>query len=434
MIPKISDGAAVTSINTLIVKWMPLLERNSHYSIIYNGIPLGIVFSFAVDYFITENDYFGGWTSLFYIEAAISVVWFLFWSILIFEAPEDHKFLSETEVEKIRSAQGKDVKNLTTLSGVPWRKMITSPAVWALAAANSGVRWSYETLFLELPIYMGTVLNYYFMDNRLRSSMPFISGAVIGFTFGYLADNLRSKGRYSITTIRKTFNCFVVFIEAKNAGSGIAHIDMCPELSGKHAFRFLTVVFIEAKNAGSGIAHIDMCPELSGKHAFRFLTVVFIEAKNAGSGIAHIDMCPELSGKHAFRFLTVVFIEAKNAGSGIAHIDMCPELSGKHAFRFLTVVFIEAKNAGSGIAHIDMCPELSGKHAFRFLTVVFIEAKNAGSGIAHIDMCPELSGKHAFRFLTVVFIEAKNAGSGIAHIDMCPELSGKHAFRFLIRS
>ncbi|GIY70551.1 sialin [Caerostris darwini] len=256
----IAGGAAIASINTLIVKWMPIMERNSHYAIIYNGIPLGIVFSFAVDYFIAENDYLGGWTSLFYIEAAITVIWFLFWSILIFEAPEDHKFLSETEVEKIRLAQGKDVKNLTKLSGVPWRKIITSPAVWALAAANCGVRWSYETLFLELPIYMATVLNYPFMDNRLRSSMPFISGAVIGFTFGYLADNVRSKGRYSITTIRKTFNCFAFCVPG--IGFIIFPFTGC-DTNTLVFLSVLTVVFIEAKNAGSGIAHIDMCPELS---------------------------------------------------------------------------------------------------------------------------------------------------------------------------
>ncbi|CAL1281261.1 unnamed protein product, partial [Larinioides sclopetarius] len=66
------------------------------------------------------------WSSVFYLQGTISIVWFLFWSILIFESPENHKFLSESEVTQLRKSQDREVKVPLHIYKVPWKTVMTS--------------------------------------------------------------------------------------------------------------------------------------------------------------------------------------------------------------------------------------------------------------------------------------------------------------------
>ena len=42
----------------------------------------------------------------------------------------------------------------------PWRSILTSPAVWALAVAHIAHNWGYHTLFTTLPQYLSDVLKF----------------------------------------------------------------------------------------------------------------------------------------------------------------------------------------------------------------------------------------------------------------------------------
>ncbi|GBM03525.1 Sialin [Araneus ventricosus] len=253
-------GISVPSINTLLAKWVPKLERSSHSAFILNGIPLSNVYTYIIIAFLLKNEVYGSW-SLFYLQGTISVVWFLFWSILIFESPEDHKFLSESEVKELRKSQDREVKIPLNIYEVPWKAVMTSTKMWALIVAHSGYCWNYATLIVDFPIYFSKVLKYDVIKSSLESSLIFVSSAVFSFSSGIIADSLRMKSYYTITTIRKIMNSFAFFVPA------LCLIPI-PYVGCEGRFIFSLQLFANAfigvANSGFRVTHIDMCPELAG--------------------------------------------------------------------------------------------------------------------------------------------------------------------------
>ncbi|KAF8787062.1 Sialin like protein [Argiope bruennichi] len=136
----------------------------------------------------------------------LSVVWFLFWSILIFESPEDHKFLSGSEIAELRKSQDREDKIPLNIYEVPWRTILTSTKMWALIIAFIGYCWTYTSVVIEFPIYFSKVLKYDIIKDSLESSLLFVASAFLSFISGIISDSLRSKNVCSITKIRKTMN------------------------------------------------------------------------------------------------------------------------------------------------------------------------------------------------------------------------------------
>ncbi|XP_055941731.1 vesicular glutamate transporter 2.2-like [Argiope bruennichi] len=206
IIQGMAAGVSIPSINTLLAKWVPKLERSSHNAVILNGIPLSNVYTYIIISFLLESEFFGGWSSVFYLQGTLSVVWFLFWSILIFESPEDHKFLSGSEIAELRKSQDREDKIPLNIYEVPWRTILTSTKMWALIIAFIGYCWTYTSVVIEFPIYFSKVLKYDIIKDSLESSLLFVASAFLSFISGIISDSLRSKNVCSITKIRKTMN------------------------------------------------------------------------------------------------------------------------------------------------------------------------------------------------------------------------------------
>jgi len=82
------------------------------------GSNLGTVAGTAASGILIELT--GQWDTVFYCFAGVAIVWSVFWSILIFERPSDHPYLSQSEQKYLNETIG-DLS-----SKVPNRRFILS--------------------------------------------------------------------------------------------------------------------------------------------------------------------------------------------------------------------------------------------------------------------------------------------------------------------
>jgi ACS family sodium-dependent inorganic phosphate cotransporter len=80
-------------------------------------------------------------------------MWFVSWMYLIKESPEKDHWISEDEKLYIQ-------KSLVHKEGhkhvvhPPWKAIATSPAVWAISAAQFAELWGFYTMLTQLPTFL----------------------------------------------------------------------------------------------------------------------------------------------------------------------------------------------------------------------------------------------------------------------------------------
>ncbi|XP_049808930.1 sialin-like [Schistocerca nitens] len=83
---------------------------------------------------------------------------------------------------------------------VPWRSVISTPAVWAMVAFLITFDWSFYLLITSLPLYLANIMHFDMHSNGLLSAIPHITGGVGSLLFGWLADFVFRKGYVSKIT------------------------------------------------------------------------------------------------------------------------------------------------------------------------------------------------------------------------------------------
>lgn len=95
---------------------------------------------------------------------------------------------------------------------MPFRHIITSPAVIALIFAQLGHNFGFFIIVTDLPKYMNDVLKFSIKENGLYSSLPYVCMWVVAQSTGFLSDWLIVKNHMSITNVRKLFTAIGMHI------------------------------------------------------------------------------------------------------------------------------------------------------------------------------------------------------------------------------
>jgi len=67
-------------------------------------VQIGNIIANFVSGFIIQ--YIGGWPNVFYFFGSISIVWFVFWCILVYNDPHSHPFISDEERDYLQKSIG----------------------------------------------------------------------------------------------------------------------------------------------------------------------------------------------------------------------------------------------------------------------------------------------------------------------------------------
>eukprot|EP00731_Ephydatia_muelleri_P011094 Em0005g1680a len=200
----IFEGVSFPAMHVIWSHWAPPQERSILTAISYSGSYVGNVVSFPVSALLCWYGFAGGWPSVFYVFGTVGVCWFLLWALLAGSTPSSHRFISASERDYIECSVAvcKSEERHT-----PWRRLLLSPHVWAIAVAHFCNNWGVYTLMTCMPTFLANIGvlpgTEAVVLNGVYSGIPYAMMAGVALSAGAVADCLRK--RVSTTVVRKAF-------------------------------------------------------------------------------------------------------------------------------------------------------------------------------------------------------------------------------------
>lgn len=143
------QAAAVPCILNFMTNWAPPLERSRMSQLSVAGAFAGTVVIFPLSGVVGEKL---GWQWIFYVVAAIALVWCIVWAIFIRNTPEQDKFISDRELEYITNSISEEKRE--SVPPTPWKEILTSVPVLSLAITNFSWGWGFTTMLTQLPAFL----------------------------------------------------------------------------------------------------------------------------------------------------------------------------------------------------------------------------------------------------------------------------------------
>ncbi|VIO86440.1 Uncharacterized protein BM_BM7420 [Brugia malayi] len=193
------EGISYPAMHTILGNWAPTMEKTRMSAISYSGSYFGTVIAMPVSAIVGHHF---GWPSIFYFFGISALLWCFLWVKMFYDLPENDPNISTDELTLLK----RETKQAAS-SIVPWRRILSSKAVWAIVIAHVCQNWGFYIMLTSLPRIIENSLSYDREEAGSLSSLPyFVMGAVL-LTAGGFADYLRKSCMWSTTKARKVFCC-----------------------------------------------------------------------------------------------------------------------------------------------------------------------------------------------------------------------------------
>lgn len=251
-----ASGFVWPAMYSIVGHWIPKQER-SRFMSSFQGSNFGTGISYALCGVLIANF---GWKAVFYTSGTIGLVWCTLWYFLVFDSPEKHPRISREEQEYIRKNTDSSYA-CRRQQKVPWKSILSSAPVWAIAITCFGRVWILYTFTIYGPQYMKHILGFSVEKNGLLSGAPFMACYISTVMFGYIADQIMNRGWLTKTTTRKLFTFFgqivpsLLCILMGYIGCNVVVILI---------LYFLAINILSAPFAGAMASIVDIAPNFSG--------------------------------------------------------------------------------------------------------------------------------------------------------------------------
>jgi len=179
----VGEAAVFPASVNMIGRWVPAANRTRAVALFTSALSVGTMISLPVTGWLVRDH---GWPMPFYAFGALGIVWAVVWF---------------TGVSSGRSADIETPSMEDRL--IPWRRLLTSRAVWAIIINHFCSNWALYVLLAWLPSYFKTTFNVTLANAGLLSAAPWAAYFVMGNVGAWFADTLILAGR-SVTFVRKT--------------------------------------------------------------------------------------------------------------------------------------------------------------------------------------------------------------------------------------
>ncbi|KAK4874767.1 hypothetical protein RN001_014127 [Aquatica leii] len=196
----LAQGVTWPSLYGLISSWVPVYER-SRFVTAFQGISVGTTIGQVMAGFVISRF---GWSYVFFIAGGISVLWCFVWYFFAYDTPELHPRISSHELKYIQDNRGSVDK--TNYDKIPWKSIITSIPIWAIAITSFGRMWLNLTIGLYGSLYLKTVIGLDVESNGLWSGLPSTACLLSSFLFSCISDKLLKHDYMSLIKSRKLFS------------------------------------------------------------------------------------------------------------------------------------------------------------------------------------------------------------------------------------
>lgn len=295
----IGEAAMFPGAYSMYARWVPTSERSRAIGVLLSGIPLGTLFALTTTGWLVGRF---GWPSVFYLFGAVGLVWCVAWFAIVVDDPRRHPAISPQELSLLDSERREGPSDST---GVPWRRLLGAPAVWALIVNHFASNWILYVLLAWLPSYFRSAQGLSIAGAGLYSAAPWLTMFVMTNAAAWIADGLIARG-VSLTTVRKLMQTIglvgaaLFLLLARGAETpGSALILMCGAL-GTLAFTW----------SGFAPNHIEIAP----RHAPVLMGITNTVATIPGIiGVVVTGWLVEVTGTYAAAFALAAAVSVTGA-------------------------------------------------------------------------------------------------------------------------
>jgi len=192
----IGESGTFPSMNAILVRWFPRQEYSRVAGFCWSGGYAGSIVGVPLGSLILATL---GWRAVFWIFAAIGMIWVPLWHLAVTDQPEQSPGVTAAELAYIRAAR----PEIRPVERVPWGRILSIPAFWGLFALHFSSNWFAYVMISWLPTYLLTAKGFSLSSMALGAALPYICALLASNGFGALIDRL-SVGR-SRTRVRKLF-------------------------------------------------------------------------------------------------------------------------------------------------------------------------------------------------------------------------------------
>ncbi|XP_064477856.1 sialin-like [Ornithodoros turicata] len=253
----LAQGFMTASQYMLASYWAPKIERARILSICFVGSSIGSIVAMPTTGFLIQSDTLGGWPSTFYLFGAVTIIWFLLWSVFAANRPEDHRCVPHEQYISLDNLDNPLYQKVTP----PWKAILTSGPVWGIVAAKTGASFGLSAFLTKVPAFMDRILCMGIMKNSIMNAVLYAAMALGMVLWGYVADKMRQRSLLSTTNIRRIFSVVCFY------GSAACIVAVPYVGSNWTTVSLLLIVFMVFYSAESG-AHlpniVDISPRFSG--------------------------------------------------------------------------------------------------------------------------------------------------------------------------
>ena len=176
--------------NQFVARWIPVQERGVANGWIFAGVGAGAGLSPPLITYIMLHY---GWRTSFWICALIGLIAGLVWFIVARDDPEQHRRVSESELEFIREglSAGKLANKNQPL--VPWSSILKSREVWAVTFSYFSFGYVAWIFFSWFYLYLAQVRNLNLKASAFYAMLPFLAMAACCPLGGLISDRLTHR-------------------------------------------------------------------------------------------------------------------------------------------------------------------------------------------------------------------------------------------------
>mmetsp|Transcript_27989 Transcript_27989/g.71921 ORF Transcript_27989/g.71921 Transcript_27989/m.71921 type:complete len:292 (-) Transcript_27989:336-1211(-) len=206
-----------------------------------------------------------GAPSLLKVVGCLGLSWLAMWMLVGKEIPHRETVIPITQAEVNKAArQDKPIIKSAMQKGcpapTPWRRMLASPAVWAIITNNFAFHYAFYVIMNWLPTYFNSVLKADLASLGGLKTLPYLVMFLTSNLGGWVGDLLILKRRFSVAAARKAVNT----LGLTSSAVALMLMPMASDTLPGIAATTLTLGALGFARGGFSVNHMDIAPKYAG--------------------------------------------------------------------------------------------------------------------------------------------------------------------------